>query len=91
MAFQTSSLRLISVSRGSKPCRKKSREEQVCRRGEGKGRLPSLWALPSHAPLVLSYLNCRHMISILSLEFFGDPELTNITLFPKIGQLSAPD
>lgn len=40
MAFQTSSFRSISVSRGSKPCRKKSRKEQVFRKGGAKEEYP---------------------------------------------------
>lgn len=67
MAFQTSSFRPISVSRGSKPCRKKGRKEQVFRKGGGKERVPSLWALLSCDPLVPSYLDCRHIISVQSL------------------------
>lgn len=91
MAFQTSSLRLISVSRGSKPCRKKSRE-RVCRRGGRKGRVPSLLALPSRTPLVPS---CWVVdIRSLFLYLFGDPEFTNTTLAPPPRQtncLSAPE
>lgn len=83
IAFQTSSFLLISVSRGSKPYREESREGQACRREWGQGRNALLLCSSQVCPLGSPSLDCRHMLSVPSLQLSGNQEPTKATLLPR--------
>lgn len=84
IAFQTSSFLEISVSRGSKPCRGESREEQVFRSEWGQGGSAFPLGPSQLSPYVPpAWIVDTYMVSVPSLQLSGNQEPINATLPPR--------